>query len=296
MQRSDFQGILYFGPVHHGILRGLKWLGQHCKFPVSPVANLEQALKFPGFWLILAVDQLVPNTVPGKVILSGPHLFPHEFPSNTDHVVFNCLAPWVQSMYRHTHPHLATIAAPFPLPYDELVPVTEPKTQIILYSKLRPPNIVDDCHREIQKVFPDVPIVIFKYGQYHYADWLTHLRKAMLVVFVIGTESQGFAVQEAMCLDVPILLFDVQTVNECYCGPKDQSQWFDHEIYSRPIPGTAKNLWDARCGEHITDFQLVSETLAKMKDTLTEYHPRQIILEHLAPEQCLARMVPFQAP
>jgi hypothetical protein len=289
---KSFRGILYFGNMHKANARGLHWLSQKCHFPVFQVNDLPDALRYAGFWLILAVDSLVPNTIPGKLIVSGPHLFLADYSQeNTQDVVFNCLAPWVQNLVRHIHPHLQTIAAPFPVPYDEFVPSHEPKTHILLYVKYRPPDVGNQCYDIIQQVFPDEPLEMVAYLQYDMASWKKNLDRAKLVVFLVSTESQGFAIQEAMCCDVPILLFDVKTVAETFFGPEKKTRWFDHPGYKQPILGTAKNLWDDKCGEHITDLNQLKATLLKMKANLAWYHPRQIIVDQMSPEKCLNRLL-----
>jgi hypothetical protein len=95
----------------------------------------------------------------------------------------------------------------------------------------------------------------------------------------IETESQRIANQEAMALDIPLLVLDCKFWNELY--PFDSMiDYYQPKNGGRPIEGTSVTIWDKRCGIKTTldtleaDLQIISSGWAN-------YHPREIILEQL---------------
>ena len=69
-------------------------------------------------------------------------------------------------------------------------------------------------------------------------DYVECLKNAKYGIWVGRHESQGFALQEALSCDVPLLVWGVTNMNQ-------QHNWKG----CPDVPGTTIPFWDNRCGE-----------------------------------------------
>ena len=94
-------------------------------------------------------------------------------------------------------------------------------------------------------------------------------------------ESQGFAIEEALSCNVPLLVWSAQTMNQ-----EDGSNY-------NSIPCTSIPYWDSKCGEyfhHLSELPAAFQTFQE-KLTTDQYNPRQYILETLSTEKCAERFM-----
>lgn len=288
MSISDWQGVLVWGPLHPGNERGLTWLCAQLKLSYVSIGSLEALESYPGRWLVLTPQHLVPNVYANKLVLSGPAIMPHDMPQDIDSsVVFNSLCSWVREMVQGVRPTLRCVDGPFPLPLDQLVPDPAlPKDRVVLYVKYRDPSVAADCEAVLKQHCPGTPVVVVRYeAGYDFATYIDHLKRARWAVFLVGSESQGFAVQEAMALDVPIVRWDVRSLQDlCYWD-----RWFDRPPYRGVIPATGFTLWDDTCGLEVHNLEELAQAVTRMPSL--EFHPRALLTRELSAQKCWDRWV-----
>jgi len=294
------KGFLVLGWIHDRNWEGLEWLSRQLNLQIHKIGSEEEIYQKDGTWLIFSCSSLLPNKRPDKMIISGPHLFWRQFPNSPiPSAVCNYLHPWVISCSQLNRSEWCSyIAAPFPIPYDKMVPGNlMKKSKAIIYSKNKRLDIVDKCVKETTKSCQhhNLDVVLFSYGSYAREIYLQTLKESSFVIFCIGTESQGFAVQEAMCLNVPIIMLDNKSLRENYeNGPQE----WEHPFYSETretlldLPATGATLWNSECGIQIDDTsQIESAVEIVLKNS---YEPRKLILKEMNPEKCLERFLdPF---
>jgi hypothetical protein len=302
MNRKDLCGILFFGWIHHANLRGLKWMCKELSLSSHLIKSKSEIDTYKGYWLVLSMNELVPNTFANKLVISGPHLLPHDIiqSSINDLCIWNALNDWVKNLFISVNPNLKCICAPFPIPYNlpDLTPNQDiEKTDILIYFKQRPYELLTNCKIIVdnlltQSKYAKDLIRVFEYGKYDYETWTESLKRSKFVIFLIASESQGFAVQEAMSLDVPIIMWDITELNQANI---ESPRWFDRPEYHKHIPVTGATIWnDADCGIKVNDYISFKNAVQHMFSSYDKYHPRSLLIQHFEPELCLQRFLTIQ--
>ena len=98
-------------------------------------------------------------------------------------------------------------AIPFGVDTDKFKPGTE-KNNVILYYKQRDPSELNFLTNFL-KNNNIKNLKIFRYGSYKEEDYLRFLQKSKYMIVLGRHESQGFAIEEAMSCDVPLLVWGV---------------------------------------------------------------------------------------
>lgn len=156
------------------------------------------------------------------------------------------------------------------------------KKQVFIYFKRRHPAELAAIKSFFSKKGYEVRV--FDYVQkYDESDYVAFLRDPATKFGVwIGThESQGFALLEALAINVPLLVWDATSMSQEYGANLP-----DH-------PCTTAPYWDGRCGEkfvNIYEFEGVYETFEKKLES-GDYSPRKYILENLTMGKCKERFL-----
>jgi hypothetical protein len=74
--------------------------------------------------------------------------------------------------------------------------------------------------------------------------------------------------------NVPLLVWNVTSLNQ------------EHGSNYPNAPATTIPYWDERCGEYFTDIHQLETTFNKFITNLSEYKPREYILENISIEKC----------
>jgi hypothetical protein len=116
---------------------------------------------------------------------------------------------------------------------------------------------------------------IFNYQRrYSEQEYLEYLQHAKFGIWVDGHESQGFALEEALSCNVPLLVWSVRSMNQEY-GQNHPD-----------IPATTIPYWDERCGEFFYDMSDFKEKCDTFFSNLEKYRPREFVLENLSIPVC----------
>jgi glycosyltransferase involved in cell wall biosynthesis len=119
-----------------------------------------------------------------------------------------------------------------------------------------------------------LPIVIDYVRKYEEEDYLDCLKNAKFGIILDAHESQGFAIEEALSCNVPLLVWNTKTMDQEY-----------NSTYEA-ISCTSVPYWDERCGEIFYDVNELEETFNKFVSKLHTYEPRKYIEENLSVEKC----------
>mgnify|MGYP001325278143 FL=1 len=120
--------------------------------------------------------------------------------------------------------------------------------------------------------------VIFNYIKgYKESEYQTYLQQCKYGIIIDAHESQGFAIEEALSSDVPLLVWNVTSMSQEYLSN-----------YSS-IPSTSIPYWDERCGEFFYNTSEFHDIYNKFITNLSNYRPREYIMEYLSTEPCAKR-------
>jgi hypothetical protein len=262
---------------------------QQIEYKVGSLAEI------PNYDIVYSSSDIINTSqYPNQKFIFGPHF--STFPDQRLHSLQNKVhknsvyiqpSEWAAQVWRNMGVEQIIPLKVFPFPVDTVKFCPKPETSIqereniLIYFKSRQPaelkQITDFL--TLQKI---TNYRIFSYRErYNENDYLTYLKTCKYGIILDAHESQGFAIEEALACDVPLLVWSAQTMNQEY-----GSQY-------QPIPCTTIPYWDSRCGEyfhHFGEFPVAFQRL-QIKLTNEEYHPRQYILDTLSTERCAERFM-----
>ena len=152
------------------------------------------------------------------------------------------------------------------------------REKVFIYFKSRNPLLLQIVELYLKE--KSINYVVFNYNtKYNEMDYINYLKNSKYGIWIGRHESQGFALEEALSCDVPLLVLNVQSMNEEY-----KSGYED-------IPGTTIPYWDNRCGEYFYNLRDLNNKFNLFISKLETYKPRDYILENLTIEKCEEKLI-----
>lgn len=152
------------------------------------------------------------------------------------------------------------------------------REEVFVYFKNRNPYDLDLVKNFLNS--KNILYRIFSYQErYSETDYLNYLKESKYGIWIDAHESQGFALQEALSCGIPLLVWNVKSMNQAY------------GYNCHDIPATTVPYWDERCGEVFYHFSELENTFNKFTNNIENYDPRQYILENLSMEICEKKLV-----
>jgi glycosyltransferase involved in cell wall biosynthesis len=231
--------------------------------------------------VISPCDPIDVSLYPNTKFIFGPQF--SIFPDNKleyikgNNSIYNLLSEWVVNIWKQYSicDNLKLVKLPFGVDtekFKEVKPLSE-RNNVIVYFKHRDPIDLQFVVNFLQN--KNIPYHLFSYDQrYNEADYLDCLQNAKYAIWVDAHESQGFAVQEALSSNVPLLVWNVTSMNQEY-----------NSSYSE-LAATTTSYWDARCGEIFYNSEELEDTYNHFISNLASYKPREFIIENLSVEAC----------
>lgn len=226
-----------------------------------------------------------PEKYPNKKFILGPHfsVFPEKQIKRVNNHYKNCIyiqpsepfrKIWVEE-YGFTNIPVNVMA--FGVDTNKFIPDNWERNLVMVYHKNRDPKDLKYVEDFLKS--KNINYKMFDYKKrYAEEDYLSSLRHAKYMIWVGAHESQGFALQEALSCNVPLLVWSVQYKVQEWSHRKN----YEHvktQVSSAPY-------WDNMCGEIFykdDDLEPMFNIFIKKLDT---YSPRKFILENLSFLQC----------
>jgi hypothetical protein len=223
---------------------------------------------------------------PSTKFIFGPHF--SVFPDDKINLikgpnsVYNQLSEWVVNLW-YSFPltlNLKIVNLPFGVDTSKFnnVKHINNRNEVFIYFKSRNPSELEKVINSLNA--KNINYKIFSYeNRYHESEYLHFLQNSKYGIWIGRHESQGFGLQEALSCDVPLLVWDVKSMNQEY-----GSNYED-------LPATSLSYWDERCGEVFYDSSDLEKTYNKFINNIEHYKPREFILENLSMEVCENKLI-----
>jgi len=156
--------------------------------------------------------------------------------------------------------------------FTETIPL-EQRTQVFVYYKTRNPEDLQYIRDKLQTLC--IPYTLFSYdNRYNEEEYVQCLHNAKYGIWIGRHESQGFALEEALSCNVPLLVWDVLSMNQEY-----------GQNYN-DIPATVLPYWDSRCGEFFYKREHFDYAFRLFMSKLHQFKPREYVLSNLTMDKC----------
>ena len=282
--------LLIVDNFHHKNMKALEQLCRYLKCDYTyKSGNMDEIEKeIPNYDIIyFPIRPYNPSKFPNKQFMFGPHF--SVFPDNRivqinnkhNNSIYIQPSDWVTVLWKSMNAHQILPIKTFPFPVDtkRFKPNIHRslKNKVFIYFKARDPNELKFVEKRLLKLNKDdiVEYKIFDYKKrYNEEDYITWLNQSKFGIWIGCHESQGFALEEALSLDVPLLVWNVKSMNQEY-----GSRYAD-------IPATSISYWDDRCGEFFYKDSEFVEKYNEFISKLSTYKPRKFVLENLSVEVC----------
>jgi hypothetical protein len=260
---------------------------------ISDISGQPDLIWATGFW----ID---PTLFPNTKFMFGPQffLFPtkdgplasYNKSSVADRCLYNCLSEWNLRIHKAflNNPIVPYTCLPFGLDTESMKPnpKIQKKEHILIYWKLR--DSANMQHVVNVLINNNLNFKVVKYGFYTTEEYHKLLLESKLCIWLGRHESQGFAFQEALSYNVPLLVYDVLDMKE-EVNDDNVSVYASYDRIS--LPATAAAFWDPICGEKTTNPKDIDPLLKKMMGGLDKYRPREFVERELSDKMCFKRML-----
>jgi hypothetical protein len=219
---------------------------------------------------------------PNTKFLFGPHfsVFPEKQQMDIirgDNTIYIHPSNWARDVWRNNPlcNNIRIESLPFGVDtnkFNEIKPISE-RSRVFIYFKRRIPN-------ELTLIFNFLknhgyePVIFDYVNRYNEDEYIEYLQNSKFGVWVDAHESQGFALEEALSCNVPLLVWNVTSLNQEYC-----SNYPD-------IPASTIPYWDDSCGEFFVNIEDLTCKYDKFIQNIEFYKPRQFILDNLSIKKC----------
>jgi glycosyltransferase involved in cell wall biosynthesis len=293
--------LLILGYCHPKNLHGFRLMSEAARAQYVETGNVQEAVSTPCDVLWIPFGYLPPILFAGaRRIVYGPHNF--VFPtgkwlvadwSDYPQASYNCLSEWNRAItakcLEATPARYELSALPFPVDVNAFRPsAAEKELDCFIYVKKRRPEhlaCVLEVLKEVGKSLgKDLAYRIINYGEgatkYKEEDYKAVLASARYGIWVGRHESQGFALEEALSCNVPLLVWDVKQMGDEWNERSGRSE------YDGDYPATCIPYWSSECGLVVKEADELSTAVRAMNTLYATFRPRDYVLRRLSPIMC----------
>jgi len=158
----------------------------------------------------------------------------------------------------------------------------------LVYVKYRERALVERVTRQLEKI-GRLPVIL-EYGGYTEADYIRALRECDYGIWISGTESQGFALLEALSSALPILVLSIvhlrdnkYSIDQLYI-PKFPEAFLSVTASSAPY-------FDDRCGRILSNYDFLENEIDDFEADYRSFSPLSYVLENFSLEKKAGELV-----
>jgi len=161
----------------------------------------------------------------------------------------------------------------FPVNTNKFNCINKVRDKVFVYYKRRKPEELLFITQFLE--LHNIEYKVFDYlKRYDENDYISYLQESKYGIIVDAHESQGFAIEEALSCNVPLLVWDVRFMSQEY-----RSRYPD-------IPATTVPYFDESCGKIFHDQEEFIQTYDNFMNNINNYNPREYIMDNLSYDIC----------
>jgi glycosyltransferase involved in cell wall biosynthesis len=274
--------LLVNGFLHH---KNMNAIQKYSNIHFTTVNSIEECNDLSLYDGVFSPSTIIDvSKYPNTKFIFGPHfsVIPNDFINtiNGPNTIYIQPSQWVIDFWK-LYPicdQFNIQCLPFGVDTERFLPSScgidnNEKSKVFIYFKGRKPQelqfLVDYLNTN------NIEFRIFNYRQrYNEQEYIDYLQSCKYGIWLDAHESQGFALEEALSCNVPLLVWNVSTLNQ-----EDGYTYPDYKATSIPY-------WDASCGEVFYNDHEFESTFQLFLSKLDVYHPRKYILENLSIDVC----------
>ncbi len=150
---------------------------------------------------------------------------------------------------------------------------------LIVYTKGRDQADMDEVVSRLTD--QGITYTLLKYGTYTEPELMHAALTHKLALVIVSSESQGIALEELMSLNLPLLVWNISTVNQKSVLAQQKNIDNSYTIGGTES-ATSVPYFDPRCGLVVDDINDIVPALHNMLHSLEQFAPRDYVLEHLS--------------
>ena len=222
---------------------------------------------------------------PKKKFIFGPHfsVFPDKRLLVIDNINKNAVyiqpSEWVCKLWSYFKEiqHIPLKQLCFPVNTEKFIPLNIKthltRKKVFIYFKRRKQKELSFLKTFLHN--KNIEFKVFDYvKRYKEEDYLKYLQESKYGIILDAHESQGFAIEEALSCNVPLLVWNVRSLNQ------------EEGVKYPDIPATSIPYWDNRCGESFYNKEEFEEKYNEFTSKLDTYKPREFVLDKLGIDKC----------
>jgi len=293
--------LVTLGQGHHKNWNGIQLMCASMGIDFELVTDASRLTRFDYDILISVSRYLHPEQFPPHVkVIIGPHFFPESHTGmhgplckTSERAVFNTLSLWNEKAHNDLYGSLVVPIVQFPYAVDvdrfSAKPADSAVYDCLVYFKHRDPALL---HRTVEILqAKGVSHRCIRYGSYSEQQYMDELKQCKFMLVIDGHESQGFALQEAMSTNTPLLVLDATSL---FDEILDDGTSYWKQKTTKNIHATSVPYWsDTECGIRITDISDLPSALDTMSNSYQTFTPREYVVRTLSPKACMQRILDY---
>ena len=276
--------VLIIGNFHPKNMTGIKLLLGTINYEYK-FGNIDEIKNFDIIYS--PISPINSSQYPTKKFIFGPHfsIFPDNRLLSINNINKNSIyihpSKWAANVWKNFNVESIIPIKEFPFPVQvEKFCLNEynKKNEVYIYFKRRKPYELEYVKKFLNN--KNITYKIFDYvKKYNEEDYLNCLRNAKYGIIIDAHESQGFAIEEALSCNVPLLVWNTSVMSQEYGSNYPN------------IPCSSIAYWDERCGIYFYKLEEFETSYNEFINKLKTYNPRAYIMENLSPQKCGERFI-----
>jgi hypothetical protein len=271
------------GKVYHNLIQGLEKL----RIPYVINANLDYCEYLWIYNDATALKKLAGLNPEIKVVVGPSFILPRQVDAQLAVGLSRALvlqpSLWTKEMIMSWGWDFCPIDVwPVGIDLKRFAPIGTVRDTVLVYFKQRDLVALTTVEKILKE--KNIRYEVIVYGKYDEKQYQSVLARTTYIIWLGRQESQGIALEEALAMNVPMIVIEPTALGDwAPANKKDQRLFTPQELKYAPV--TAAPYFDERCGLKIEKLSELPKAVVHMQNTYGTYQPRAYIQDNLSLEK-----------